>query len=46
MGEEWEEVDAKLLEAAAVCKKKVANLPRGQKGKAYRQCIKEILGRL
>jgi len=43
---EWGEVDAKLREAAEKCKAKVAHLPRGQKGAAYRQCVKEFLDKL
>jgi len=41
---EIEEVDAKLREVAEICRQRVAHLPRGQKGRIYRECIKEGLG--
>jgi len=44
--EEWEEVDAEIRAIAEECKRRVAHLPRGQKGAAYRACIKELLGKL
>jgi hypothetical protein len=34
---------ARFAAAARYCKSKVAHLPKGQKGPAYRQCIREYL---
>jgi len=42
--EDWwaeEEVAA----AIEYCAKKVAGLPKGQKGRAYRECIRQTLGK-
>jgi len=40
---EWEEVDVVLREVAEKCKALVAHLPRGQKGAAYRECVRRAL---
>lgn len=37
------EVRQKFKEAAIACKAEVAHLPKGQRGRAYRECIRRKL---
>jgi len=41
---EWDaEMEQLMQETAELCKAKVANLPKGQKGHAYRDCVLKML---
>jgi len=39
----WVEED--MVDVIEYCIRKVAGLPKGQKGRAYRECIKQALGK-
>jgi len=39
-------VEDKIRRAMEICRQRVADLPKGKKGAAYRQCIREALGGL
>jgi len=39
-------VEDRIRQAMEICRQQVAHLPRGKKGAAYRQCIKEVLSGL